>query len=179
MDEGIVLKAQPARSPKVTVMDAYLKPLTGAKVFVKATYGLKSIETLAGITNSAGQLTVRALYHGGKYAIRAALLGYRPAGSQTPPVGSAGWIDSVEIVTEPATDVTNGKVVDGSGKPVQGAKVKTDFGPHALTDSKGEFTLKQMPPWTVQLDARKGSLHGTNLDPKGRLIPASSPIVVR
>lgn len=179
IDEAMVLKALPARSPKVAVMDAYLKPLARAKVFVKETYGLKSIETLAGVTNSAGEVTVPAVYNGGSYTFRAALLGYRPAVSQTPAVGSKNWIDSVEIVTEPATTMVKGKVVDGSGKPVQGANVTTDFGPHALTDAKGEFTLKQMPPWDVQLDARKGSVHGTNLNAKGRLNSSDSPIVIR
>ena len=179
IDQGIVLKALPARSPKVKVMDAYLKPLRGVKVYAKATYGLKSVETSVGVTNSAGEIRVPAVYHGGEYTFRAALLGYSPAGSQTPPVGSASWIDMVEIVTEPATDTVKGKVVDGHGKPVPGAKVTTNFGPNALTDTEGKFTLKQMPDSPVKMEARKGKLVGTNLDAKGRLISASEPIVIR
>ena len=178
ISKGIILKAMPARFPKVTVTDAYLKPLAGAKVFVKTNYGLKSVESAVGLTNSAGELVVPAVYHGGKYTFRAALLGYCPKGSGAAPVGSENWIDSIEIVTEPATSTVKGKVVDQNGKPVVGAKVSTDFGPSALTDKKGEFTLTQMPDRGVRLEARKGGLHGTNLDAKGRPGTAREPVIV-
>jgi len=178
ISEGIVLKAMPARSPKVTVIDAYLKPLPGAKVYMRTMYGLKSVESRVGTTNSAGELTVPVLYHGGKYTFRAALLGYCPRATQVPPVGSQNWIDSIEIVTEPATSIVKGKVVDQNGKPVVGAKVSTDFGPYALTDASGEFTLSQMPDGIVRLEARKGKLAGTNIDVKGRLMRQAA-IVIR
>ena len=179
ISQAMVFRALPARSPKVTVTDAYLKPLKGAKVSVKAAYGLKSVETSVGVANSSGEFTVPAVYPGGKYTFRATLLGYCPKEVQTPPVGGKNWIDSIEIVTEPAAKVVKGKVVDGNGKAVAGAKVSTDFGPYALTDARGEFTLKQMPDRMVVLNARKGSLQGTNLDAKGRLSQANAPIVIR
>ena len=178
IDKGIVLKALPARYPKVIVTDAYLKPLAGAKVYMKTAYGLMSFESRVGATNSAGELTVPAVYHGGRYSFRAALLGYCPKGIVVPLVGSESWIDSIEIVTEPATSTVKGKVVDGNGKPVVGAKVSTDFGPCALTDARGEFTLNQMPSWPVILQARKGRLSGVNLDGKGRLLQAREPLIV-
>jgi len=164
-----VLKAQPAHTPKVKVTDAYLKPLARAKVFMRTTYGLKSIETRVGVTNSAGELTLPAVYNGGRYTFGASLLGYCPTATEVPPVGSASWIDLIEMVTEPATSVVKGKVVDKAGKPVTGARVSTGFGPSALTDKKGEFTLTQMPDRGVRLEARKGKLIGTNTDAKGRL----------
>jgi hypothetical protein len=178
ISKGVILKAMPARSPKVTVTDAYLKPLAGAKVFVETDYGLKSVESAVGLTNSKGELVVPAVYHGGKYTFRAALLGYCPKGSGAAPVGSQNWVDSIEIVTEPATAVVKGKVVDKAGKPVVGAKVTTDFGPYALTDASGEFTLSQMPDGIVRLEARKGKLAGTNIDVKGRLMRQAA-IVIR
>lgn len=177
-DEGMILRALPARSPKVTVTDAYLKPLRGAKVSVTAAYGLKSVHSPGGVTNSAGEVRIPAVYPGGKYTFRATLLGYSPRETRSPEVGSKNWIDLIEIVTEPATKVVKGKVVDANGKPVSGAEVTTDFGPYALTDTKGEFTLKQMPDSLVPLTAGKGSLKGTNLDAKGQLSRAHEPVIV-
>ena len=177
IDKGIILKALPAHTPKVTVIDAFLKPLPGVKVYMKTMYGLASVESGVGVTNSKGELTVPAVYHDGKYTFRAALLGYCPRATQVPPVGSQNWIDSIEIVTEPAATVVKGKVVDQNGKPVVGVKVSTDFGPHALTDASGEFTLTQMPNSAVRLEARKGKLIGTNIDAKGRLTSMTKIVV--
>lgn len=174
----MVLKALPARSPKVTVTDAYLKPLAGVKVYATATYGLKSLETCVGVTNLAGELTVPAVYPGGRYTFRAALLGYCPAGTKLPVVGSENWMDLVEMTMEPATSVVRGKVVDGNGKAVAGARVSTDFGPSALTDSRGEFALRQMPSSPTPVMARKGSLKGSNVDAKGRIPQASETVIV-
>jgi hypothetical protein len=100
--DGMVFRTAPARSPKVTVMDAYCKPLAGAKVFARQHYGLKDTEKPVGVTNSAGEMTVPAAYKGGVYTFRAVLPGYFGWGTKCPPVGGDSWIDSVEIVMAPA-----------------------------------------------------------------------------
>lgn len=158
--------------------DAYLKPLAGAKVYAIQAYGLKSVEKMAGTTDSSGELTIPAVYVGGRYTFRAALPGYCPGKSVAPPVGGPSWVDLIEIVTEPATSVVKGKVVDASGKPVIGAEVFTDFGPCSATNEDGEFTLKQMPDWPVRLEARKGKATGANVDAKGMLARRPNAVIV-
>lgn len=172
------MKAAPARSPKVMVMDVYLKPLAGAKVLARQYYGLKSSETPVGVTDAAGALAMPAAYKGAIYTFRAALPGYYGGGAKCPPVGSDNWIDSVEISMEPATNTIKGKVVDAAGKPIAGATVTTDFGLSSVTDEMGEFALEQMPGCMVRLDARKGKASGTNLDAKGRLINKPETVIV-
>jgi hypothetical protein len=176
--KGIVLKAAPARSPKVVVTDVYGKPIGGVKVSMQVIYGLVKVTKPVGVTNSAGEVIVPSLYKGGQYAFRATLLGYCPMSNTPPPVRSENWIDLIEMTMGPATDVVKGKVVDGNGKPVSGAKVTTDFGPSALTDGTGEFTLKQMPDSPVPIKAGKGKLSGTNVDAKGRIPQRSETVIV-
>lgn len=178
IDGRTVLRALPARSPKIIVTDAYLKPLSGAKVYASQAYGLKSVESMVGVTNSEGELIVPAVYQGARYTFRAALPGYCPGKSAAPAVGSESWIDLIEIVTEPATSVLKGRVVDASGRPVIGAEVATDFGPCSVTNETGEFTLEQMPEWPVRLEARKGRATGANVDAKGNLIRKPETVIV-
>lgn len=177
ISQPLVLRALPARSPKVIVTDAYLKPLKGARVSVTLAYGLKNVQVTGGVTNSAGEARIPAVYPGGKYTFRATPAGYCPKAVNTPAVGGKSWIDLVEIVTEPATNSVKGKVVDAKGKPVSGATVSTDFGPSAVTDARGAFTLKQMPDSPVPLTARKANLKGTNLDARGNLVRACEPVI--
>lgn len=175
--KGIVVKAQRARLPKVLVTDAYLKPLAGAKVYIRPWYGLLNCpESFAGTTNGVGRMTV-PLYAGGRYTLTVKLQGYCPRATDTPVVGDKSWIDLIEIVTEPATAELKGKVVDHTGRPVAGVSVATDFGPKAVTDSNGEFVLKQMPSWSVSLQATKGKLRGNNVGPTGRLMPTSRTVI--
>ena len=174
----MVLKAQPAHYPKVVVTDVYGKPIARVKVSVGAIYGLARVAKPVGVTNSAGELITPALYKGGKYGFDAALLGYCPAATMPPPVGSENWIDLIEITLGPAESIVKGKVVDARGKPVAGASVTTDFGPTTLTDAKGEFTLKQMPSRPAPIKARKGSLKGTNVDAKGRIPQTPKTVIV-
>ena len=174
----MVLKAAPARTPKVAITDVYGKPLGGVKVSMQVIYGLAKVTRPVGLTNSAGEVIGPSLYKGGKYAFRATLLGYCPMSNTPPPVGSENWIDLIEMTMGPATDVVKGKVVDANSKPVAGAKVTTDFGPSALTDAKGEFALRQMSSSPVPIMAHKGSLKGSNVDAKGRIAQASETVIV-
>ena len=178
VSDGMVLKARPAHYPKVVVTDVYGKPIARVKVSVGAIYGLARVAKPVGVTNSAGELITPALYKGGRYGFDAALLGYCPGAAMPPPVGSENWIDLIEITLGPATSVVKGKVVDARGKPVVGASVTTNFGPTALTDGNGEFTLNRMPSGPTPIKARKGKLKGTNVDVKGRIPQGSETVIV-
>lgn len=175
---GLVLKAKPAKSPRVIVTDAYLKPLAGAKVYVKQNYGVKGVENEVGATDSAGEVTIPALYPGGSYTVRVALLGYCPNATTLPEVGGPNWIDRIEFAAEPATSTAKGKVVDSVGSAVAGANVTTDFGPVSITDANGQFTLQQMPDWPVRLEASKGKAHGSNVDAKCRIVWNQDLVIV-
>lgn len=167
--DGQVFKAAPARSPKVTVMDEYCRPMAAAKVYARQHFGLMTRDLAVGVTDASGNLVVPDLYKGGVYTLRAVLPGYYTWGTRCPAVGCENWIDSIEITMGPATESVKGKVVDKAGKPVAEAVITTEFGPSATTDSAGAFVLNQMPSPKVLLTARKGKLTGTNLDAKGML----------
>ena len=98
--KGVTLRALPARSPRIIVTDAYLKPLAGAKVYVRSHFGLKSAEKPIGVTNSAGKLTMPEAYHGACYTFRAALPGYASSEVRCPLVGSENWIDLIELAMD-------------------------------------------------------------------------------
>lgn len=161
------------------VMDEYCKPLAGAKVYARQHYGLMTRETAVGITDASGGLVVPDLYRGAIYTLRAVLPGYFTWGTKCPAVGGENWIDSIETTMALAGETVKGKVVDASGKPLANVQVTTDFGPAAVTDERGEYTLQQMPAGRVVITAQKGKLQGSNLDPKGRLIAAGEAIVLR
>jgi hypothetical protein len=177
--KGITVKAQPAHSPKVTVMDVWCKPIANADVWLREFFGLSWLDIHAGKTDESGECTVPAVYVGGKYEFRAVLPGLYGYGSGGPTVGSENWIDNVEIVLDVADRERKGKVVDEKSRPIAGVRVVTDFGPETLTDAKGEFVLTDMPDHLVIIQARKGDLYGANYVKARVQDPEKIPIVIR
>ena len=176
--KGITVKAVPAHSPKVTVMDVWCKPISNAEVWLREFYGLGWNDIRCGKTDASGEYVVPAVYVGGKYQFRAVLPGFYGYGSGGPSVGSGNWIDNVEVILDTANNERKGKVVDDKGKPVAGFRVYTDFGPEAVTDAKGEFALASMPKGLVIIQARKGDLYGSNYVKARVLDPDKNPIRV-
>lgn len=178
ISKGVKLEAVPACSPKVTVMDVWCKPMVGAEVWLREYYGLSWRDIRLSKTGKNGEYVVPAVYVGGKYAFRAVYPAFYGRDSIAPIVGSANWIDSVEIILDVADQERNGKVVDDKKRPVAGAKVYTDFGPETVTDDKGEFALNGMPERLVIIQARKGDLWGSNYVQARVLDPEKNPIRV-
>jgi len=176
--KGVTVKAVPAHSPKVTVMDVWCKPIAGAEIWLRELYGLNWHDIRAGNTDENGEYVVPAVYVGGKYQFRAVLPGFYGYGSGGPSVGSENWIDNVEIILETANQQRTGKIVDDKNKPVAGIRVFTDFGPEAVTDARGEFVLTSMPKGLVIVEARKGDLYGSNYIKARVLDPDKTPIRV-
>jgi len=161
----IIVRAKPAHTVLVTVSDAYNKPLTGADVYAMVSYGKNYAPFKVGRTGSKGRLQVSTVYQAGQYAFTAVLPGYYSFGTASlPKVGSSNWIDSVEIAMDRVNAVRRGRVVDEKGKPVAGASVYLEFGPRALTNNNGEFTLENMPNSLVRILAKKGNLYGSNVE---------------
>jgi len=73
----------------------------------------------------------------------------RAEGLHADPVEAAAGSDGVEVVAQRA-GVVEGRLVDGAGGPVEGARVRADIGSEragwATTDDRGRFRIGRLPP---------------------------------
>jgi hypothetical protein len=101
VNKGVKLKLQSAVRATVSVTDAYGKPIPGALVQMRVSPRPDGAWWTAGKTDSAGRLAVNALYPNGVYTFRAMRAGYKTDDTGgLPRVGSAAWINNIEIVLE-------------------------------------------------------------------------------
>ena len=134
-------------------------PIAGAHVTLYTDLGVRRARTGADGTFSLNELAPGPA----KLDVRAA--GFAPMTHAITIPDSGGRrpfaVPRIELFAE---GVVEGEVVDAHGQPVPGARVAKDHVPTwlvvganpdgiALTDSKGRFTLKQLPEGTVTLEA--------------------------
>lgn len=159
----ITLTAKPRLSLKVIVKDLNHNPLSGAEVFLGAEYGSSSSYGKRFRTDANGKAIITDVYECGLYSPRVTLQGFYYDNMTIrllPSAGSEEWKDQVELYMEPANRTQRGKVLDPSGKPVEGVEVVTDTMPEtrAITNASGEFTFENLPYSGVRLRVQKAGM---------------------
>jgi protocatechuate 3,4-dioxygenase beta subunit len=158
--DSLRLEMSPAETATGEVVTARGRDaVAGAEVTLYTNLGVRRART-----DASGTFSLRDLSPGpAKVSVRAA--GFAPVAREVAIPDTSGRravaIPRIELSTE---GVVEGDVVDGSGKPVPGARVARDHVPTwllvganpagiAVTDGKGHFALAQLPEGTVTLEA--------------------------
>lgn len=167
--EPVVIRLAPAGGVEVTVVDQKTrKPVAGADVEIDPELEVQ------GRTGADGKVTLRGV-QGGWQDVTARADGYAPAHSFLEVTGKAGVTDKVTVELQQGAAVS-GKVVDATGKPVEGARVRAVaasalFGigqggkkDEQITNAAGAFTFPALPAGTFRITASHEK-HGPGSSP--------------
>jgi protocatechuate 3,4-dioxygenase beta subunit len=167
-----VLALAPSATLSGTVFDARGRPLADAAVNVSRIGGWADEEARAARTSAEGAFRIPSLQAGANYSVTAALAGFSPA-------STAVAIPKTATLPLPALRLVLGRgrrafgrVVDGGGRPVAGARVELASGNtgrvvasgpdpetplfHVRTGPDGTFALRHLPAgwFHLRIEAR-------------------------
>ena len=154
--EPVILRVHAMGRIEVSVTGEGGKPLHGALV------EMRDLVSVTAVTDDAGHATLKGVA-AGWHVIKASADGHASALRELPTTGDPSGVRKVELALRPGASVA-GTVVDGSGAPIEGARVVPEHVGHfddlydarfdaVLTDAKGRWRLTGLPRETTRVRA--------------------------